>query len=168
VAGSLDLLIRAFALVRERRPDAALVLVGGTPGQVARYRTLAESSGLNGECVFTGRVPQDTARCLAQRAAVLTSPRVSGSNTPLKVYEQLASGIPLVATRIRSHTQVLDDEVCFLVEPTAEGIAQGICEALEDSSRREAVTSRALALYDPRYSRPVYEEKMRSLLALLS
>jgi glycosyltransferase involved in cell wall biosynthesis len=163
----IDLLIQAFALVRERRPDASLVLVGGTPGQVDRYRALAHASGLNGECVFTGRVPQNTARCLAQRATVLTSPRVSGSNTPLKVYEQLASGIPLVATRIRSHTQVLDDEVCFLVDPTVEGIAEGICRALEDSSRREAVTSRALELYDTRYARPVYEEKMRSLLALL-
>ena len=163
----IDLLIQAFGRVRQRRPDASLVLVGGTPGQVARYRALADEQGLNGECIFTGRVPQTTARCLAQRATVLTSPRVSGSNTPLKVYEQLASGIPLVATRIRSHTQVLDDKVCFLVEPTVDGIANGICEALDNPQRREAVTSHALELYDARYARPVYEEKMRSLLTLL-
>jgi glycosyltransferase involved in cell wall biosynthesis len=163
----IDLLIQAFGQVHVRRPDASLVLVGGTPRQVARYRALADAQGLNGECIFTGRVPQETAKCLAQRATVLTSPRVSGSNTPLKVYEQLASGIPLVATRIRSHTQVLDDDVCFLVEPTVEGIAEGICEALGNSARREAVTGRALELYDTKYARPVYEEKMRSLLTLL-
>jgi glycosyltransferase involved in cell wall biosynthesis len=163
----IDLLILAFGRVHQRRPDASLLLVGGTPGQVARYRALADAQGLNGECIFTGRVPQATARCLAQRATVLTSPRVSGSNTPLKVYEQLASGIPLVATRIRSHTQVLDDEVCFLVEPTVDGIADGICEALDNAKRREAVTSHALELYDARYARPVYEEKMRSLLTML-
>jgi glycosyltransferase involved in cell wall biosynthesis len=163
----IDLLIQAFGRVHHRRPDASLVLVGGTPGQVARYRALADAQGLNGECIFTGRVPQSTARCLAQRATVLTSPRVSGSNTPLKVYEQLASGIPLVATRIRSHTQVLDDDVCFLVEPTVDGIADGICEALANSDRRQAVTSHALELYEARYARPVYEEKMRSLLTML-
>jgi glycosyltransferase involved in cell wall biosynthesis len=163
----IDLLIRAFGVVHERRPDASLVLVGGTPGQVARYRKLADAEGLNGECIFTGRVSQSTARGLAQRATVLTSPRVSGSNTPLKVYEQLASGIPLVATRIRSHTQVLDDRVCFLVEPTVDGIANGICEALDNPERREAVASHALELYDARYARPVYEEKMRSLLTML-
>jgi glycosyltransferase involved in cell wall biosynthesis len=163
----IDVLIQAFAQVHERRPDASLLLVGGTPAQVARYRAVADSVGLNGGCRFTGRVPQATARCLSQRATVLTSPRVKGTNTPLKIYEQLASGIPLVATRIHSHTQILDDEVCFLVEPTVTAMADGILEAITDSGRRDAVTRRALDLYDRRYARHAYEQKMRRLLQLL-
>ena len=98
---------------------------------------------------------------------MLTSPRSSGTNTPLKVYEQLASGIPLVATRIRSHTQVLTDDVCFLVDPTPEAIAQGIVEALSNEERRKQVTSRAAELYETKYSRHAYERKMQQLLALL-
>jgi glycosyltransferase involved in cell wall biosynthesis len=164
----IDLLIKAFAQVRERRPDASLLLVGGTPVQVQRYRVLADSYGLNGGCMFTGRVSQATARYLSRRATVLTSPRVLGTNTPLKLYEQLASGIPLVATRIYSHTQVLNDSVCFLVEPTADSMAAGILEAINDSEKRSAVTCRALQLYDERYARPVYEQKMRRLLETLS
>jgi glycosyltransferase involved in cell wall biosynthesis len=163
----IDLLIQAFSRVRDQRPDASLLLVGGNQGQVARYRTLADSYGLNGNCVFTGRVSQSMARCLSRRATVLTSPRVLGTNTPLKVYEQLASGIPLVATRVHSHTQVLDDEVCFMVDPTAEAMAAGILEAMTDLKKRDEVTSRALGLYDERYSRPAYEQKMRGLLQLL-
>lgn len=163
----IDLLIEAFTRVRQQRPDASLLLVGGNPTQVARYRTLADSLGLNGECMFTGRVSQAAARSLSRRATVVTSPRVTGTNTPLKVYEQLASGIPLVATRIHSHTQVLDDDVCFLVEPTAEGMAAGILEAITDSKKRDSVTCRALGLYDERYDRQVYEQKMRSLLQIL-
>lgn len=163
----IDLLIEAFTRVRQQRPDASLLLVGGNPTQVARYRTLADTLGLNGECMFTGRVSQAAARSLSRRATVLTSPRVTGTNTPLKVYEQLASGIPLVATRIHSHTQVLDDDVCFLVEPTAEGMAAGILEAITDSKKRDLVTCRALGLYDERYDRQVYEQKMRSLLQIL-
>lgn len=73
----------------------------------------------------------------------LTSPGVLGTNTPLKVYEQSASGIPLVATRIHSHTQILDDEVCFLATPTAEGLAAGILEAITDSAEGDAVSRRA-------------------------
>lgn len=163
----LDILIEAFAQVHQRRPDASLLLVGGTPAQVSRYRAMADALGLNGECQFTGRVPQATARCLTQRATVLTSPRVKGTNTPLKVYEQLASGIPLVATRIHSHTQVLNDDVCFLVEPTPAAMAEGLLEAMSDSDKRDAVTRGALELYDRRYARHVYEEKMRHLLTLL-
>jgi glycosyltransferase involved in cell wall biosynthesis len=163
----IDVLIQAFAQVHERRPDASLLLVGGTPAQVARYRAIADSYGLNGGCRFTGRVPQATARCISQHATVLTSPRVKGTNTPLKIYEQLASGIPLVATRIHSHTQILDDDVCFLVEPTVTAMADGILEAITDSGRRDAVTRRALDLYDRRYARHAYEQKMRRLLQLL-
>ncbi|MGH7527246.1 MAG: glycosyltransferase family 4 protein, partial [Gemmatimonadales bacterium] len=148
----IDLLIEAFSQVREQRPDAFLLLVGGTPAQVERYRALAETHGLNGGCQFTGRVSQAVARCLSRRATVLTSPRVLGTNTPLKVYEQLASGIPLVATRIHSHTQVLDEEVCFLVEPTADGMAKGILEAMTNARKRDAVTRQALNLYDKRYA----------------
>jgi len=157
----LDILIEAFARVHERRPDASLLLVGGTPAQVAQYRAVADACGLNGGCRFTGRVPQATARCLSQRATVLTSPRVNGTTPPLEIYEQLASGIPLVATRIHSHTQVLDDGACFLVEPTVSGIADGILEAITDSDKRDAVTRGALELYERRYGRLVYEERMR-------
>ena len=49
-----------------------------------------------------------------RRVDVVTSPRVEGNNTPLKIYEQLASGVPLVATEVLSHTQVLSKEQCFL------------------------------------------------------
>ena len=80
----IDLLIGAFAKVQEQRSDATLVLVGGTPAQVAQYRVVAESHGLNGSCVFTGRVPPTTARCLSRRASVLTSPRVLGTNAELE------------------------------------------------------------------------------------
>ncbi len=163
----LDILIQAFAQVHERQPDASLLLVGGTPAQVAQYRAVADNLGLNGSVRFTGRVTPATARSLSRHATVLTSPRVKGTNTPLKIYEQLASGIPLVATRIHSHTQVLDEDVCFLVEPTPSSMAEGILRAITDSTRREAVIRKALALYDSRYSRDVYKDKMHRLLQLL-
>ena len=163
----LDLLIPGFALARQHCPAAFLVLVGGAPDQVEQFKQLARHHGLEGHCLFTGRTSQAVARSVARRAAVLTSPRSSGTNTPLKVYEQLASGIPLVATRIRSHTQVLTDDVCFLVDPTPEAIAQGIVEALSNEERRKQVTSRAAELYETKYSRHAYERKMQQLLALL-
>jgi glycosyltransferase involved in cell wall biosynthesis len=163
----LHLLIAAFARLREQHPDAFLVLMGGLPEQVQRLSALAAEHGLEGHCLVTGRVPQHVARQFAQRATTLVSPRDRGSNTPLKVYEQLASGIPLVATRIPSHTQVLNERVCFLVEPTVEGLAQGILDSLQDQRRRNEVVAGALGLYDEKYSRTVYEHAVRSVLGLL-
>jgi len=97
---------------------------------------------------------------------VLVSPRIEGTNTPLKIYEQLASGKPLVATRIWSHTQVLTDDVCILVEPQPQALAAGILKAIDDGARLTHIAS-AKCLYERVYSRPAYEAKVRRLLEIL-
>jgi glycosyltransferase involved in cell wall biosynthesis len=163
----IELLIRAFALARPKCPDALLLLVGGQPRQVDHYAALAADLGLERHCLFTGTVAQPTVRRWLRQATLLASPRVSGNNTPLKIYEQLASGIPLLATRIRSHTQVVSDEVCFLVDPTPEAMAEGLAAALSSREAREQVAQKALALYVEKYSPAVYEQKMRQLLSVL-
>ena len=163
----LDLLIHGFARARDRLGDALLVLVGGTPSQVEALRAEAKALGLGDSCRIVGRVAPDQVRDLIARASVLLSPRTDGTNTPLKVYEQLASGIPLVATRIYSHTQVLNDDVCFLVDPTEEAMAEGLVASLNDSERRARVTAGARDLYASRYSPQAYEAKMRRLLEVL-
>jgi len=164
----LELLIGAFARAHTRRPDSFLLLVGGNESQIERLRSLADLRGLRGHCHFTGRVPQALAQWYVGTAAVQTSPRIAGSNTPLKIYEQLASGVPLVATRIPSHTQVVDDRVCFLAAPTEEAFAEELHNALADTPRRERVVAAARELYDRCYSREVYERKMRSMLEVLA
>ena len=163
----MDILVRAFSIVRRTRPDARLLIVGGTPEQIAALRALADEEGLGDTCTFTGRVSKHQAQAHTSRASVLVSPRREGTNTPLKIYEQLASGIPLVATSIRAHTQVLDDTVCFLVEPDPTSMAEGILGALSDGQRRRSVVAAALALYQTQYSRHVYEAKVGRLLQVL-
>jgi glycosyltransferase involved in cell wall biosynthesis len=163
----IDLLLEAFRAVVASVEDAYLVVAGGRPDQVARYEQRARELGLDGAARFIGQVAPDLARALCSRADVLVSPRVEGTNTPLKVYEQLASGIPLVATDIYSHTQVLDPSVAFLVPPTAEGFAGGVIQALTDREQRTRKVEAAKALYEDRYARGAYTAKMQQLLERL-
>jgi glycosyltransferase involved in cell wall biosynthesis len=86
----------------------------------------------------------------------------------MKVYEQLASGRPLVATRIYSHTQVLDDSICFLVDPTAESLADGLCTALTDEAASTERARNAREYYVREYSRPAYGSKIRRMLEMVS
>lgn len=162
----IDILIRSFPEVLKARPEAFLLIAGGNPNQVFQYRALADEYGIKADSLFTGRVSQALAKVYNAKASVLLSPRSSGTNTPLKIYEQLASGVPLVATKIYSHTQVLDNKVAILVDPTSKDMARGILEAL--SGKGSDVTLGAQKLYNDKYSRPVYEKKMRKLLGLLS
>lgn len=163
----LDVLIEGFAGVRVDGPAPFLLMLGGSPEQVERYRAVATRLGIMDRTLFTGRVAPAVARGLQRCAAVLTSPRIEGNNTPLKIYEQLASGIPLVATRILSHTQVLDESVCFLADPDASSIATAIASALTDRERAGRVVAAARALYDEHYSRPAYERKIARILELV-
>jgi glycosyltransferase involved in cell wall biosynthesis len=163
----IDVLVRAFAIVRVKRPDARLVLVGGTEAQVRRTRELVTELGLADVCVMTGVVPKAQALRYTAAAAILVSPRLHGTNTPLKIYEQLASGKPLVATRIWSHTQVLDESVCYLVDPTPESMADGLLAAVTDLGRTTERAQNARALYEREYARPVYEGKIRRLLEIV-
>lgn len=160
----LDLLLPALARVGRERPDAYFLLVGGSPEQVEARRRQASELGLEGRVRFTGIVPRATARRLARAATLLTSPRSKGTNTPLKIYEAMALGTPLVATRVPSHTQVLDDEICFLADPEPEAFARAILAGLEDPERRRAVARAARDRYDRDYDRDAYREKIHALL----
>lgn len=164
----IDILIKAFKRAAAEAKDAFLIIVGGNEGQVKYYLELAKNLGLGDNVHFAGSVPQILAKNYCKRASVFVSPRSDGTNTPLKIYEQLASGIPLVATNIYSHTQVLNDNVAFLVKPEPIDMANGILKALNINQDRCNVSVNAKKLYDRKYSRPVYEEKVRQVLELLT
>ena len=163
----IDLLINGFAKALSEMPDARLLIAGGNPDQVIHFRALADQAGLADRCLLTGRVPQRQAKYYNTIADVIVSPRQSGTNTPLKVYEQLQSGIPLVATDIYSHTQVLNPDVAFLVPASDDGIAEGLIDAASNEEAANRRVGNARELYKVHYSRAAYIDKMTRLFDLV-
>jgi glycosyltransferase involved in cell wall biosynthesis len=150
----VDLLIEAAARV----PEAQFLFVGGEPREIDALRERATALGT--ACVFAGkRPPSDLPRLLAL-SDVLASPRCRGANTPFKIYTYLAAGRPLVATRIPTHTQLLDDTLAFLVEPTPEALAAGVREALARPEEAAACARRGRELIEREYSPERYREKV--------
>lgn len=150
----LDLLIEATAVLRRTHPDARVLVVGGTPEQVARARQRADEAGSS--LIFTGQRPAAEISGFVAACDILVSPRTSGTNTPLKIYSYLRSGRPIVATRLRTHTQVLDARTALLVAPQADALAAGLARLLDDPDERERLASAAQALAASRYSRASY------------
>jgi glycosyltransferase involved in cell wall biosynthesis len=97
-------------------------------------------------------------------ANVLVTCRTRGSNTPLKIYHYLHAGKPIVATAIRSHTQVLNSETAELVEPTPRGIAAGIVRVLRDGERAERLGAAAGLLARTRYDQTISTQRLADLL----
>jgi glycosyltransferase involved in cell wall biosynthesis len=164
----LDLLFAAARHVIDRRPDARIVLAGGRPDQIAAARAEAERVGIASAVVFAGQRPAEEIPLFLDAADLLVSPRSTGTNTPLKIYQYLRSGRPIVATRLLTHTQVLNDDVAILTDPTPEAFAQGILAALDDDRRARAVGERARELADTKYSYDVYLTRTREACAYLT
>ena len=160
----IDLLIEGMDTVLERLPSAHFLLVGGKPDQVARYRKAVQEKGVENAVSFTGSVSPVVADRFVTFADVLLSPRISGNNTPLKIYSYLRSGKPIVATRHITHTQVLDDSVAVLTEPTPEAFAEGIIRAATDNKLKNQLVSNAKRLAEDKYSYEVYVKKLGQLL----
>jgi glycosyltransferase involved in cell wall biosynthesis len=130
--------------VREAKPR--LVVVGGTQKQVEALRSRATARGLSGSVTFTGTIPQDQVSSALDAADILVSPRSSGTNTPLKLFAYLKSGRPILATRITSHTQVVDERAALLVDPGAKKLAYGLAQLLGDEALRQRLSANAVVL----------------------
>jgi glycosyltransferase involved in cell wall biosynthesis len=152
----VDLLIDAAAIVASRRPDARVLVVGGEPAQVAAARAKAQAAGAAAIMIFTGQQPAREVPGFVQAADLLVSPRIRGTNTPLKIYSYLRSGKPILATNLLTHTQVLTPGIARLVEPNAEAFADAMLHLIEHPAERTRLAAAAAAIAQEKYSRESY------------
>jgi glycosyltransferase involved in cell wall biosynthesis len=164
----LDLLFDAMAIVRSARPDVRLLLAGGRHDQIARARQRVRAAGIDDVVVFAGERPSEEVPAFLRAADVLVSPRSRGTNTPLKIYQYLRSGRPIVATRLVTHTQVLNDDVAVLTEASASGFAKGILTVVTDRRLASEIGRRAQDLAATKYSYEAYLERTRQACAALA
>ena len=156
----IDLLLAAFARALPEVPDAKLVVVGGAPEHIARYSRAARLSGIAGSVHFAGPRPVSQLGPCLRRATVLVSPRIEGSNTPMKVYSYLDSGRALLATRLPTHTQVLHDDIALLADPDPESMGRGLVRLLQDELLREKLATNARQFAQRELTPEAYAEKL--------
>jgi glycosyltransferase involved in cell wall biosynthesis len=157
----VELLLRAMSIVRRSRTDAHGVFVGGEPKQIARMKEIARSLDLLTGCIFTGKRSMEEMPAFMSMASVLVSPRIRGMNTALKIYTYMQSGKPIVATKLATHTQVLDDECAILVQPQPDDVAAGILWAIKEPMLADALGREAMARVTARYSLAIFKNKVR-------
>lgn len=145
----IAVLLRAFADVREARPDARLRLIGRSPTQAIEdgWLELSRELGIEGAVDFDAPLDRQGIAEAMTRTSLLVhaSPRETFGMTTL---EALASGTPVVATRSGGISHILEDPgLGELVPPQdSRALARGVLRALD---RREA--------FDPEYLRHAVE-----------
>lgn len=153
----ITLLLEAAAKIKDE--DVVFLLVGENRAAVDRMKQKARTWKILEKVRFTGQVPPSEVLRYIALSNVLVSPRLSGTNTPLKIYSFLKSGKPLVATKLWTHTQILDERISVLVKPDPESLAKGISFALHDPDvQKRAQAAREFA--DREYTYSKYLEKI--------
>ena len=120
----------AFPRIRERRPQAKLVIVGADP--IPAIRRLGELPGVT----VTGSVPD--VRPYLQRSAVMVAPLSIARGTQNKILEAMAAGVPVVTSAAAAGGVDAVPGEHFLVADSAEDTAAAVLEMMTDTRRRGA------------------------------
>jgi glycosyltransferase involved in cell wall biosynthesis len=123
-AGSLlpwkgvETLVKAMAYL----PGRSLRILGGNVAEIGRLKSLARDWGVDERCEFLGHIPADEVESQLELAKVGVVPNhahaiSSRFTSPLKVFECLAAGRPVVASDLPSLREVLDESVARFAPP---------------------------------------------------
>lgn len=148
----LGLLLDAAELLIKTHNNTIFVLAGGRKNQIDNLKTSADRRGMTDYFHFTGNLEFDELVNYMHGADLLISTRVIGNNPPLKIYDYLGVGKPIVATNISAHTQILNDNIAVLVEAEPKAIAKGITSILDDESYAQELAKNSKEFFDENYS----------------
>jgi glycosyltransferase involved in cell wall biosynthesis len=121
----LDVLAEAFQQFHRRQPASRLVIVGDGPER-PKLEDHFSASGLAHNVVFAGAVsPADVPGWLASMdIAVAPYPKLENFYfSPLKVYEYMAAGLPVVASRVGQIVEILDHQTTGWLTPPGDARA---------------------------------------------
>lgn len=134
---ALDVLLEAFARVSRAQPAAHLVVIGDGP-EAGRLRALARTLGVDARVRFAGLVA-DASRLLPAIDVYVSASRREG--LPLSLLEAMALGLPIAATRVPGHVDVVAEGVTGILaaqdDPAA--LAEALGALLAVAARREAM-----------------------------
>lgn len=163
----IDLLLGSFAEALKRTQAADLVIIGGQPLDIERYKRAVGRLGIQTRVHFLGQKPLEELGRYLSAADILVSPRVKGSNTPMKLYSYLHSGKPVLATNLPTHTQLINENVALLVEPRIEEFSNGLVCLIKSPNLRGELGTAGRRFIEEGFTYEIFKEKLTSVFSWL-
>lgn len=165
----VDVLIEA-AQVSLGYKDTLFVIVGGTDADIEKYRRIVETRGLSNVRLL-GHKPKRDIPAYLRASDVLVIPNVpiskesSEYTSPIKLFEYMASGVPIVASDLPSMRAIVSDHEVSFVPPNDSGaLSKAIQETIRAHVEAEVRASLARALVE-RFSWSARAEAILNFLA---
>jgi 1,2-diacylglycerol 3-alpha-glucosyltransferase len=139
---NLELIFDALPIIRKKKPDAKLLIVGKGPS-MGQYRSIVKRKKLQEHVIFTGFVPDEelAAYYASADALVLAS---TFETLGIVMTEALAMGTPVAGLRHRVIPEIVRDSYNgHLFEYSAQDCAKGILKTLDapDEMKKNAMES---------------------------
>ena len=145
----LDLLIKALPAIRQKVPEATLLLVGGGPQQ-ATLKHLVSQLGLEDAVIMPGRVPHNSVMQYYSLVDLLVYPRkamrLTELVTPLTPLEAMAQGVRLLASDVGGHLELIEHgKTGWLFQrDNVDDLAEQAIRALKNYSNNDGIAENAL------------------------
>jgi len=168
----VPILIESFALIAEKWPGLKLFLIGdhSDPIRLKPLKQVITSYHLEDRVIFTGRVSRNDIPVLLSGAKILALARPGNKQAeggfPTKLGEYLATGNPVVVTRVGEIPDFLTDgRNAFIAEPDSpESFAGKLDEALSDYQRAKEIGKEGQKLTYNEFNYKVQAEKLERFI----
>lgn len=169
----VNILIEAFAQVKQRFPNLNLYLFGpynyDTPGHLQQIAHLQLSDSV----FYKGEVHRDVVPSILAEATLLALPRPDSKQAqggfPTKLGEYLASGTPVCATRVGELPMYLqDEESVYFAEPgNSDSLAQAMVKALRNVEQSKEVGAKGKEIAQQHFNAKLQSQSLYHFLTKL-
>ena len=160
-----DVLIDVWPAVRERVPDATLLVVGDGDDRLRLERRVA-TSGLKGAIQFTGVVNNEKLAALYRASAFFVMPS-TGEGFGLAYLEAMRSGKPCIAAH-GAADEIIEDGVDGVIVESGkrDRLVEAIARLFSDASWRDALGAAAAARVSREFTHEAFAARLRAALGL--
>jgi glycosyltransferase involved in cell wall biosynthesis len=159
----VDVLIKSAPFILDKFPNSKFLLVGDGP-MLHDWERQVDNYGLTHTFIFTGQVPLKEVPTYIGAMDICVAPHHSETNqaSPVKLFDYMASGRPIVASDIEVVREIIADSGCAtLVDPdNTEALSKGIIALLEDNKLRMDMSCRGRLYAVDKYDRKTLAIKL--------
>ena len=163
-------LVEALALLQARGVDFQCRLLGSGPLD-ASLRALAQARGVADRIEFCGAQPQDVVRRWMGEAALFVlpsevAPDGNRDGIPVALMEAMATGCPVVSTRVSGIPELVEHEATGLLvdEKQPAALADAMQRLLEDADLRRQVVAGARAKVEREFDARKEARRLQDLM----
>jgi glycosyltransferase involved in cell wall biosynthesis len=162
----LAFLLPAFARVKERSPDALLVLAGGGPPRYESHlRTMVAQLGIENSVIWAGFLEGTDKQAALADADILVLPSFSES-FGVSAVESMACGLPvIVSDQVAIHQEVAEAKAGLVVPCQAEALAKAMSRLAGDPELRRELGANGCRLVQQRFSLDVATTRLIEIYA---